>query len=228
MIGAAIAGGSALIQTGIGIAQGIKANRMMKRLKRPTQHVQKEFTQNAAISENMARTGLQSQQYNNSLQNINRNATAGIRALGRSTNAASGLASMMRAQNDATLNLDMQDANARQANQRMAMQQRGILGAQKHNAWQWNEQSKYGEKLAEIQALKGAGMQNVAGGLNTAAQLGIAMESAENGGGSTRTQSTPAFDYQRASMPTSSGLGWNNMSSYGKFGGLKTMSTRRG
>lgn len=184
MLGAIIGGVSALGQSVMGAIQNGKANRMMNNLKRPVQTVQQEYYDNVADAQSQSRIGMQSQQYNNALQNTQRNLNAGLRMLGRSRSPV-GLASLVRAQNDATLQLDAQDANMRSANQRMLMQQRGILGAQHKDAFNWNQKENYLGQLARAQALKGAGMQNMAGGLQSAGMLGMTAlqgESMSSGG----------------------------------------------
>lgn len=173
-LGALIGGAAALANIGIGIGQRAKAKRLQKRLVRPEMQVQQEFVDNAAEAENMARVGMNQQQYNNALNNIRKNSTAGLRQLGR-MGKPGGLASMVRAQNDATIGLDVKDAEMRRMNKLNSFQHKSILGGQKQAAWNWNKRDAYGEKLAEVQALKGAGMQNVGNGVNSAANLGMIM-----------------------------------------------------
>jgi hypothetical protein len=83
-----------------------------------------------------------------------------------------GLAGIVRAGNDATLNLDVADANARLANQRAAMGYRGQMGQQQLAKQQWDRFGKYQENAAAASALMGAGRQNVMGGLSELSQVG--------------------------------------------------------
>lgn len=185
-VGAAIGGIASLINTGVGLWQGSKANKMASRLNRPTQNVQQEFLDNSAEAQNMAKVGMSQDQYNQGQSNIGRNITSGLRMLGSRANPLNGVNSLVRASNDATNNLNAQDANMRQRNMLNAMQQRSILGGQKQQAWNWNSRDAYGEKLAEIQALRGSGMANVGNGINSAAQLGMVMSNGQDmsfGGG---------------------------------------------
>lgn len=164
-------------QAAYGLFQKAKGNKLARNLVRPIQTVQNEFIENAANAENMSRVGMPTQQYNNSLNNIQRNTNAGLRMSSRL--GGGNIASIVRAQNDATMGVDAQDANTRIANQRFAINQKGILGAQKQAAFDWNQKGSYLEKLAEAQSLKGAGTQNIGGAMNTAAQMGI-MSQMEN------------------------------------------------
>jgi hypothetical protein len=79
----------------------------------------------------------------------------------------------VRASNDATNNLNAEDAAARNRNTLALMQQRGILAGAKQNAWNYNYADKYSENLAKSQALRGAGTQNIAGALSDVGQAGM-------------------------------------------------------
>lgn len=185
-IGAAIGGIASLANLGVGLWQGAKANRMAKKLVRPTQNVQDEFLQNSRNADNMANVGMSQEQYNQGQSNIGRNMTSGLRMLGSRANPLNGVNGLVRASNDATNNLNVQDATMRQRNMLNAQNQRSILGGQKQQAWNWNSRDAYGEKLAEIQALRGSGMANVGNGINSAAQLGMVMSNGQDmslGGG---------------------------------------------
>ena len=168
---AAIAAAPAIIKGVQGIFQGIKGKKMAKANVRPEYQIPKEFQQNLAIAENMGRTGLPQQQYNQAQQNFQRNQAGALRQFGRMGNPR-GLAGMVRAGNDATLNLDVADANARLANQRAAMGYRGQIGQQQLAKQQWDKFDKYQENAEAASALMGAGRQNVMGGLSELSQIG--------------------------------------------------------
>lgn len=179
--GAALAGLGALGKLGTGIVQGIKANKIDRNNIRPIQQVQQEYFKNVEDANQMARLGLPQQQYNLGRQNILRNQSNALGLLNRSANPAAGLNAMLRAGNDATLNLDVQNAQARNQNLRGLMGQRQILGGQKQNAFDWNEKSKYLAQSAKAQALRGAGMQNTMGAFGDVQQLGMMMQNQEDG-----------------------------------------------
>lgn len=149
-----------------------KGNRLARNNTRPTYQIPEEFQRNAQLAEQMAQIGLPQQQYNAALQNIGRNQTTAINALSRSANPSIGLASLLRQSNNATLNLDAQDAAARQQNQRFAFGQRGLLGQQKLAKQNWDQLSRYQEIAQNAQALQGAGRQNAFGSLSDLSRLG--------------------------------------------------------
>lgn len=160
-----------IVKMGQGIGQGIKGNKLAKQNIRPTYEIPKEFQQNLAIAENMGRVGLPQQQYNQAQQNFQRNQANALRQFGRMGNPR-GLAGIVRAGNDATMGLDVADAQARMSNQRNAMGYRSQIGNQQLAKQQWDKFQKFGEQADAASALQGAGRQNVMGGLTELSQLG--------------------------------------------------------
>jgi hypothetical protein len=165
-VGIGIAGVSAGAKIISGISQKHQANQINASNIRPVQSVDPAYQQNVNQAEQMAQTGMPSQQYNNSLNSINRNQTGGLLALSRSPNPSAGIASTIRAGNDATNSLDATSAGMRNQNILNLMRQRSILAQQKQNAFDYNNKDKYSENLAKSQALLGAGNQNINNGLN--------------------------------------------------------------
>jgi hypothetical protein len=172
-IAAALISGIPAALKGIqGLAQGAKGSKLAKKNIRPTYEIPQEFQQNLAIAENMGRVGLPQQQYTQGLQNIQRSQTAGLRQLGRMGRGGS-VAGLARAGMDATLGLDVADANARMSNQRAAMGYRSQIGQQQLAKQQYDKFGRYEEDAAAAEALKGAGRQNVMGGLSDLANIGM-------------------------------------------------------
>jgi len=173
--GLAIAGIGALGKGIFGAIQNHQASEIEKNNHRPTMGVQQELNDNVATADQMARIGLPQQQYENQLNDIQRNQAGGLYALGHSANPGANIASVVRAGNDATNNLNAEDAAARNRNTLALIQQRGILANAKQNAWNYNYADKYSENLAKSQALRGAGTQNIAGALNDIGGAGMSM-----------------------------------------------------
>lgn len=179
-----------------GLKQNSEAGKIEKSNIRPFEGVQPEFQQNVNTAQQMAQEGIPAEQYNNAVNGLNRNRASALMSLNNSANPGAGLASIVRAGNDAQSNLTAQDMAARNRNTLALLQQRGILGNQKQRAWQYNFADKYSENLAKSQALRGAGTQNIIGGLQAGAQnaqqdeqqffglLGSAGSSVTGGGGS--------------------------------------------
>ena len=155
-----------------GIFQAGKAKKMMRRLQDPGYNIPKEFAQNLAISESMAKEGMPAEQYNKGQQDINRAGTAGVRAISRSSNPSAGAASLLRGQTDALNNLNVANASARRQNILGAMGARRELAGQKLAKQQY-EQQAYSEAYNQANAMRGAGIQNQIGGMSGLGQLGL-------------------------------------------------------
>jgi hypothetical protein len=198
-LGVALAGLGALSKAVTGGFQGIKANNIDKNNIRPTEVVQNEYFQNVNDAEQAAKFGMPVAQYQRALQNIQRNQQGAIRTLGRSANPSAGLTSMLRASNDANLDLDVKNAQDQRQNQRFLIGQRGILANRKESAFDWNQRSKYLADFAKAQALRGAGAQNLMGAFGDAQQLGMFMD-----GGTTQAQQGTTMYGGNAPQPRTS------------------------
>ena len=175
-VGMGIAAGAGLLKAGLGFAQQLKGKKMLKKTIDPGYKIPKGFGQNLAQSEQLARVGMPSQQYNQAQQNISRNVGTGVRALSRSANPAAGVAGLVRAQNDATMGLDVSNAAAKRQNILQAMGARREMAGQQL-AQQQYAQNRYFDKVNEANARIGAGTQNIFGGISdigTAGLMGMA------------------------------------------------------
>jgi hypothetical protein len=171
-VGMGIAAGAGLLKAGLGFAQQLKGKKMLKKTIDPGYKIPKGFGRNLAESEQMAKSGLGSQQYNQAQQNISRNVGTGVRALSRSANPAAGVAGLVRAQNDATLGLDVSNASARRQNILQAMGARREMAGQQL-AQQQYAQNRYFDKVNEANARIGAGTQNIFGGISDIGTAGL-------------------------------------------------------
>ena len=171
-VGGLISGASSLLGILGGIGQKAKGKRMLRGLKDPGYVIPEEFQKNLGIAENMARTGLPSQEYNLASTNIQRGTQAGLRQLGRMSNPFAGIAGLARGQSDAFARLDASNAAARRQNMLQAMGARRELAGQKLNQQQYAQQ-RYMDQVNQANALMGAGQQNTAGGLGSLGQFGM-------------------------------------------------------
>lgn len=164
-----------------GIADIFGGNRRAKNNIRPITQVNENYQKNVDMAESMGRTGLPSEQYNRSFQNIGRNQAVALNALGRSSNPSAGINSLLRGSNDAVMGLDAQDANARLQNQRFAFGQRSALAQEQQRVWDWNKKSRYQEEANVAGQQIGSGKQNIMGALNNLSSLGQTAYGAYNG-----------------------------------------------
>jgi hypothetical protein len=165
-IAAGVIGGSALLKAGTGIVQNAKASSIEKQNPYPIAGVQQEYFQNVNQAQQMAQQGIPAAAYTNQLNQINQNQAGALQALGRSANPGANLASIVRQGDQATNNLNAQDAIARNRNMLQLLQERQQLAQQKDKAWDWNYQQKYLGNLAKSQALRQSGNANIAGALS--------------------------------------------------------------
>jgi hypothetical protein len=171
-LGGALSIGSSLLGMLGGIGQKAKAKKMLAGLKDPGYVIPPEFPKNLGEAENMARTGLPSQEYNLASTNIQRGTQAGLRQLGRMSNPFAGISSLARNQIDAFAGLDASNAAARRQNMLQAWAARRDMGGQKLNQQQYAQQ-RYMDQVNQANALMGAGQQNTAGSLGALGQFGM-------------------------------------------------------
>lgn len=160
-----------------GAGQKRQANRLERNNPLPIAQVNQNLLANVAQANQMAQVGLPQQQYNNALQQQQQAFAGGLRTLGRS-GGTSNLATLLRGQNQGINNLNVADAQARQANQRLLMQQRGVLANEEQRVWNWNKAQPYLRTMQQVASLRNAGNQNMFGALgnlaSAATQLGTA------------------------------------------------------
>jgi len=171
-LGMGIAAGAGLLKAGLGFLQQAKGKKMLKKTIDPGYKIPKGFGKTLAQSEQMAKSGLGSQQYNQAQQSISRNVGTGVRALSRSSNPAAGVAGLVRAQNDATLGLEVSNASAKRQNILQAIGARREMAGQQLAQQQYS-QNRYFDKVNEANARIGAGTQNIFGGISDIGTAGI-------------------------------------------------------
>jgi hypothetical protein len=182
----------------------------------PGYNIPKEFEENLAKSENMARTGLPSQEYNLATTNIQRGTQAGLRQLGRMSNPFAGIAGLARSQSDSLGRLDAANAQARRQNILQAMGARRELAGQRLAKQQY-AQERYFDRVNQANALIGAGRQNVSGGFGSLVGLGMQIASSEKNDSRTMGDkyNQPQMDRVSGSGVTYSGGMPNTKSPFG-------------
>ncbi len=163
----------------------LKGNRRAKRNQFPLTQVDENIQKNAAIAEEMARTGLPAEQYNIAKQNIDRNRAIATNSIGRSSNPTAGINSILRGSNDAMLNLDAQNAGARLSNKKFAFGAREALAREKQRVFNWNKAKRYQDEADAASQQINAGKQNAFGSLTDASMLAQAYFGNDGDGGGT-------------------------------------------
>lgn len=163
----AVAGG--LISGITGLFQKHKANKLLANLHRPQYVIPNEVLQNQKQAQLNANQGLPSEQYNQGIQNIARQQNS---ALQRATDRRGGLlavAGTQQAGNDASLNLDVANANARLKNQNTLYGVNNQVAGYRDKAFQINQMQPYQQDRSYAMGLLGAGNQNLVSGIDKVA-----------------------------------------------------------
>lgn len=162
-----------------GSSQKKKANKLLSGLQYPNEQIPSEITAAAA-------TGLPSEQYNQGMQNIQRQQLIALRGAHDRRGGLGLISGIQQGTNDADLNLDVKNAQARQQNQFR-------LAGWKDKVWQNNIKDKYNRDYNYAMGLLGQGNQNVYGGADQAlAGAGTALTGSLLGSsGSGQIQRTP-------------------------------------
>jgi hypothetical protein len=171
-VGMGIAAGAGLLKAGLGFLQQAKGKKMLKNAKDPGYVIPEGFSRNLGQAEQMARTGLPSQEYNLASTNIQRGTQAGLRQLSRMSNPFAGIAGLARSQSDSFSKLDASNSAARRQNILQAMGARREMAGQQLAQQQYS-QNRYFDKVNEANARIGAGTQNLMGGISDIGTAGI-------------------------------------------------------
>lgn len=161
------------LQGATGVAQLIKGKKLAQENVRPGYDIPDEIRQNLSQAQMQALEGLPAEVKNQYMQNLQRSAQFGLSAMSSRKAGLAGLSSLVQNQNDAYSNLMAQDAQAQQANLQELMNQRSNMAAYQDKRFGLNQLDPYNQKAEAAQAMKGAGLQNIMGGLQSATDLGL-------------------------------------------------------
>lgn len=170
-----------------GFAQFRKGKKVLEGAKRPEYEIPEEIASNLSEAQRIALRGLPEEQRRQYIENIDRQTGAALSGFTSRKAGLTGLTGLAQTQNDAFKNLMVEDAAARQQGELAAMQARNVMASYRDKAFEYNKAQPYQQQVDEGQALQGAGMQNIFGGVDelagTALMSGInGMRSATNNG----------------------------------------------
>lgn len=171
-----------------GLVQRARGRRLLKSLQYPTEAIPQEVLQNQQLAQLRANTGLPSEQYNQAMQNIQRQQMTALNSSNDRRGGLSLLAGLQQGANDATLNLDVSNAKARLANQSQLMSANTQVANWRDKIWQNNVKDKYNRDYNYAMSLLGQGGQNEVSGLDKLATGGIMALSGQSGFMSARSQ----------------------------------------
>lgn len=153
-------------------AQQKKKGRAMEALakaNKPQFRIPPEIAKNMSQAEMMSYHGLPDEQKQAFLDNQQRASQAALRSSGERRGGLGMISQIQSQQDRSSLGLLQQDVAARNANIDRAMQARGVMASYRDKRFE-HQYNEYAADLDYARAMIGAGMQNVSGGLSTAAQ----------------------------------------------------------
>ena len=158
--------GSAAIKGIVGAAQGFKGRNILKNTTRPDYEIPEEIKQNLTQAQLAELEGLPAEQKAEYLKQINRSASSALANSSNRMAGISGLGGILDSQNNAFSNLLSMDAQARDRNRANTSMARNQMASYKDNQFQLNKMDPFMNKVAEGQALTGAGIQNTMGAID--------------------------------------------------------------
>jgi len=147
-----------------GFFQRRKAKKELSKLIQPTYSIPQEILRNQKMAEQAANEGMPSQQYNNAMKNIQRTQSNLLAGATDRRSSLMALPKLQQQSNDATGNLDAQDATMRMQNQRQLYGINNTVAQFRDKEFQLNQLNPYNEKKQYYNSLLGAGNQNMLGG----------------------------------------------------------------
>jgi len=154
------------LQTGLGIYQQAKGARMAAQAERPEYEIPQEIYENLSQSELMALEGLPAEQKKEFVDNIQRGIQAGMRGLKDRSAGLAGIGGLVQQQMDQYRNMFSQDAAQRINNIATLQNNRNTMATYRDKEFKTNELDPYMNQVAAAEAMKGAGLQNIMGGVS--------------------------------------------------------------
>lgn len=184
----------------VGLGQRKKAKRLLANLQRPEYMIPNEVLQNQKMAQQAANEGLPSQQYNQAMQNIQRQQNRALTAATDRRGGLMALPGLQQQSNDALLGLDVKDAQARMANQQRLYGINSQVGQYRDKAFEINKMQPYQRDYGYAQSLLGMGNQNLYGGIERLIAGGgqfadAAMKMGDNSGSGNKKKKTSGDTY---------------------------------
>ena len=161
------------VQAGTGIYQAIKGRQLANSTARPDYSIPQEMLDMMTDSEVQALRGLPAEQRQQYLDNVMRAQQASLEAMGDRKAGLAGLAGVQQQATDAYRNMLSMDSQARMDAEQRLQGVRGTMADYKDKQFQVNEMQPYQNTMQAAEAMKGAGLQNIMGGVMAGSQMGL-------------------------------------------------------
>lgn len=200
-LGTIIGTGANLLGSLFGLSQTARANRLERNNPLPITQVNQNILANQLQARQMAQVGLAQEQYNQALQQQQNNLSNVLSSASR-TGRNIPVAGILRQANQATQNLNVQDAMARQTNQRLLMQQNQNLANEQLRVWNWNKAQPYLRTAQQVASMRNAGIQNIFGGIGGITQMALGGAYDDSDGGQTQGINPYSFNQRLSQFGT--------------------------
>lgn len=158
-----IAGG---LQAGAGAIGKIKANSLRKSAIRPTYETPSAVTDNVAIAESLAQTGLSDSAKQSLLSNADRGLTSSIDAILKGGGSVNNIADAYDTQMQGISRMSLAEDEAKFRNINMLVAANRALADEQEKAWQINKYAPYADKMALAAKMNDDANKNIQGGIN--------------------------------------------------------------
>lgn len=165
MAGNVGAGATGLISGITGFFQKKQGNKLNAQNPFPVEGMPSEILANQQIAQGAAQQGLPSEEYQQAQKNIQRNQAAAISSAATSPgDAVRNLGAIQEMSNNATGQLDAQNAEARRQNIGQLQTVNNQVASWKDKLFDWNQRAKYQQDRQYAMSLIGAGNANMVAG----------------------------------------------------------------
>lgn len=150
----------------VGLGQRKKGNALLNSLSYPTESIPQAVIENQDTARQRANEGLPSAQYSQAMQNIQRQQMAAVNNTQTKRGGLATIAGIQQNTNDATLGLDVKNAQQRVLNQNNLQTVNNQVGQWQDKIWDNNVKQKYIQSYNYAMGLIGAGNNNIQSGVD--------------------------------------------------------------
>ena len=140
---------------------------------RPNYEIPQEILDSLTDAQIQALRGMPAEQKQQYIDNVMRSQQASLDAMGDRKAGLTGLTQVHQSSIDAYRNMLSMDAQQRQANEKALQNTRGVVAGFKDKEFEYNEALPYEQTMAAGEAMIGAGVQNIMGGVQSGSQMGL-------------------------------------------------------
>lgn len=156
--------GSGLLGGAVGYFQRRAAKKALSKLQRPEYEIPNEILENQKRAQMAANEGLPSAQYNQAMQNIQRQQNRALTSASDRRGGLMALPGLQQQANDSLLNLDVKNAEQRLKNQQQLYGINSQVAGYKDKQWDINKMQPYQRDYTYNMQLLGQGNQNMFAG----------------------------------------------------------------